>query len=171
MIKYILPLIIFFTTNLYAADSKSAESSPKQGWGEFEVVKTKKQTTLSKILLWAPNRIMDFLDIFRLDVGAGFSTGAVVRISKHMQVGYRDMNPTSLRVGLFGREYPWLLETSNEMGVSPAYISSKDRTVCNSEIGAGADVIVVGAYAGICLEEIFDFIGGIFFFDLKNDDF
>ena len=153
---------------LFAQDKVAA--SPKEGWGEFEVVKTKEQTTLTKVLLYLPNRVLDFIDIFRADVGVGFSNGAVVRVSKHIQVGYRDMSPASFRVGTFGRDYPYLIESSNEMGISPAYIESKDRKVCNSEIGLGADVLVVGAYAGICLEEVFDFIGGIFFLDLINDD-
>ncbi len=164
-------LLSFFFLHSFCYAQEAADPSPKEGWsGDFQVVETKHQTVFSKILLWIPNRVMDFVDIFRVDAGVGFSTGAVVRISKYAQLGYRTMNPTSFRIGDFGRTYPWLLESSNEMGASPLFVQSKDRKVCNSEIGVGADVVIVGAYGGICLEEVFDFVAGIFFIDLKDDD-
>jgi hypothetical protein len=42
--------------------------------------------------------------------------------------------------------------------------------VCDGEIGLGADVLVAGAYGGVCVDEFADFIAGIFFIDLKDDD-
>lgn len=152
------------------AFADSPATSPKPGWGEFQVVEKKEQTILSKILLWLPNRVVDFIDIFRADVGVGPATGAVIRISKNFQAGYRNMSPLSVRAGLFGRDYPFMLESSNEIGVSPAFIESKDREVCPSEIGLGADVLIVGAYGGICVQEIADFLAGIFMIDLNGDD-
>jgi hypothetical protein len=53
---------------------------------------------------------------------------------------------------------------------APFFTESKDRNICSSEVGLGADVIIVGAYGGICLEEVADFIGGIFMLDFKKDD-
>ena len=170
MPRVFLILILLISCRCNAQSSDEIAVSPKEGWDEVQIVKEKKQTTLTKILLYLPNRVLDFIDIFRADVGAGFSKGAVIRVSKYVQAGYRDMNPSSLRIGLFGREAPYLMENSNEFGVSPFFVESKSRKICTSEIGVGADVLIVGAYGGICLEEVADFLGGIFLFDFKDDD-
>lgn len=169
MKKFLLAAILI-SLNLSAQSNEDIAVSPKEGWDDVQIVKEKKQTTLTKVLLYLPNRILDFIDIFRADVGAGFSNGAVVRVSKYVQAGYRDMDPNSFRIGLFGREAPYLNETSSEFGISPFFTESKDRNICSSEVGLGADVIIVGAYGGICLEEVADFIGGIFMLDFKKDD-
>lgn len=150
--------------------NNSIFSPPKQGWGGFKVIEKKEPTILTKTLLWLPNRVADFIDIFRLDLGVGPATGAVVRVTKHFQVGYRNIHPLSLRVGLFGREIPFLLERSSEFGVSPAFAESKDRNICDSEIGAGLDLFLVSGYGGICLQETADFIAGLFLIDLNDDD-
>jgi hypothetical protein len=42
--------------------------------------------------------------------------------------------------------------------------------VCEAEIGLGLDVLLVGAYGGVCLDEVADFVGGIFLIDFKGDD-
>ena len=150
---------------------QKVETSPKAPWGEFKVVEKSKPTILTQALLWIPNRIADLIDVFRIDAGVGPSFGAVVRVSEHFQAGYRNLSPLSLRIGNFGRhEYPVLVETSNEIGVSPAFIQSNDRNICSSEIGVGADIFLVGAYGGICIQELADFIAGLFFFDLNDDD-
>jgi hypothetical protein len=124
----------------------------------------------SDVLLYIPNRILDLIDVFRVDVGVGASVGAVVRVTEYAQLGYRQMAPVSLRVGDFGRQFPVLVETSNEIGVSPAFKQSADRDVCAAEIGLGGDLLIVGAYGGICLDELADFVGGLFLIDFKDDD-
>ncbi len=155
-----------------AVADDSAAVSPKPGWGDFEVFEEREPppSTLRTVLLWIPNRFLDFIDLFRFDVGVGPSYGAAIRVSKYIQTGYREMNPMSLRIGNFGRKAPYLLERSNEFGAPFFYLPSKDRKVCPGEIGAGADLFIAGAYAGICVEEVVDFIGGLFFVDLKGDD-
>lgn len=146
-------------------------TSPKEGWKEFEPVQAGEGSPWwSDVLMWIPNRVLDFIDIFRVDVGVGPSFGAVARVTKYGEVGYRMMAPASLRVGDFGREMPIMVESSNEFGVSPLYVDSKDRTVCPGEIGLGADVFLVGAYGGLCVDEFADFLAGLFFIDLKDDD-
>jgi hypothetical protein len=148
-------------------------ASPKSPWGDFALDASSDSETPTplweKILLWVPNRVLDLVDVFRVDVGVGTSFGAVARVTKYGQVGYRSVAPLSVRVGDFGRKAPALLEHSSEMGIGPAYIESSDRKVCPSEIGLGADLFV-GAYAGICVDELFDFAAGLFFIDLKKDD-
>lgn len=146
-------------------------TSPKEGWKDFEPVQVNEGTPWwGEALMWFPNRILDFIDIFRVDVGVGPSFGAVARVTKYGQLGYRQMAPASLRVGDFGRELPVMVETSNEFGVGPAYVDSADRQVCPGEIGLGGDLLVAGAYAGVCVDEAVDFLAGIFFIDLKDDD-
>lgn len=146
-------------------------TSPKEGWETLEPIqKGEGSPVWSQILLWLPNRVLDLIDVFRVDVGVGPSFGAVVRVTKYGQIGYRQMAPASLRVGDFGRQLPALIETSNEFGVGPAYVDSADRKVCDGEIGLGADVLVAGAYGGVCVDEFADFLAGLFFIDLKDDD-
>jgi hypothetical protein len=146
-------------------------TSPKEGWKDFEPVQVNEGSPWwSEVLLWVPNRVLDFIDIFRVDVGVGPAFGAVARVTKYGQIGYRQMAPASLRVGDFGRELPLMLETSNEFGVGPAYVDSADRQVCPGEIGLGGDLLVAGAYAGICVDEVIDFLAGIVMIDLKEDD-
>jgi hypothetical protein len=80
------------------------------------------------------------------------------------------MMPVSVRGGLFGREVPVLVESSNEFGVGPLYVNSADRKVCTGELGLGLDIFLIGGYGGICVEEVADFVAGIFFLDLRDDD-
>ena len=121
--------------------------------------------------MYLPNRLIDFVDIFRVDVGAGPATGVVVRLTKWGQVGYRTMAPASLRVGIRGREIPVFVERSSEFGVGPAFLQSHDREVTTLEFGAGADLFLAGAYVGVSVDEFFDFLGGWVGIDFKNDDF
>jgi hypothetical protein len=146
-------------------------TSPKEAWRDLEAVEVNEGTPWwAEVLLYIPNRILDIIDIFRVDVGVGASVGGVVRVTEYAQLGYRQMMPVSLRVGDFGRQFPVVVESSNEIGVSPAFKQSADRDVCEAEIGLGLDVLLVGAYGGVCLDEVADFVGGIFLIDFKGDD-
>ena len=121
-------------------------------------------------LLYLPNRLLDFLDIFRVDVGVGPSFGAVARVTKWGQVGYRDMEPLSIRVGLRGRRLPIFVERSAEFGIGPTFLTSPERSVRPLEFGAGADLILAGAYFGLSIDELADFCAGILGFDPGDDD-
>ncbi len=166
--KIVLLIFLIIFNNIIFAEPPTR--SPNPGWSEMQVQETTRPTVLTQVLLWVPNRIADLVDIIRVDVGAGPSVGAVVRLSENFQFGYRVMHPMSVRVGAFGRNYPWLIETSDEMGVTPRFQESLQRKVCGSEIGVGADLLIVGGYGGICLQEIADFFAGVFFMDLNDDD-
>ena len=48
-----------------------------------------KRSITQRVLLYIPNRVVDFLDIFRVDVGAGPSVGGVIRVTKYAQAGMR----------------------------------------------------------------------------------
>lgn len=121
-------------------------------------------------LLYIPNRVLDFVDIFRFDIGVGPSAGAVLRLSKDGQLGYRRQLPGSVHVGLRGRRVPFFLETHDESGVGTRFRQTPDRQVQPAEFGAGIDVLLVGVYAGVDLGAVGDFCLGIFGVDLADDD-
>ena len=123
-----------------------------------------------KIIMWLPNRLLDIWDIFKFDVGVGPAFGATVRVTDYAGLAFRGTAPLSVRVGNLGRRAPFMLESSNEIAAGVPLVRSMDRKVCPTEIGAGADALLAGAYAGVCPDEILDFIAGIFFIDLYDDD-
>ncbi|MCB9029712.1 MAG: hypothetical protein H6619_01560 [Deltaproteobacteria bacterium] len=144
--------------------------SPKSGWGDFKAAPPAAEDWQHTALMWLPNRVLDFIDIFRADVGVGPAVGANVRVTRYAQAAYRDISPFSVRAGLFGRKMPLMVENSSEIGISPGYIGSKSREVCVGEIGVGVDLIA-GGYAGVCVDELIDFVGGFFLLDFKHDDY
>jgi hypothetical protein len=167
-----------FSTCITAQDLEIAPTipdlvpaSPKEAWRDLATVEINDGTPWwAEVLLYIPNRVLDLIDVFRVDVGVGASVGGVVRVTKYVQGGYRQMLPVSLRVGDFGRQFPVMVESSNEIGISPAFKQSADRDVCEAELGLGLDLFLLGGYGGLCLDEVADFVGGIFLVDLKGDD-
>ncbi|HMO01387.1 MAG TPA: hypothetical protein PKD37_04505 [Oligoflexia bacterium] len=158
-----------FQGDLYAEPDKI---SPKKGWSDPDSFTEKdSSSTMSKILLWLPNRFLDVIDIFKIDLGVGPAVGGVIRVTNLGQAGYRQMLPLSVRLGAFGRDkLPLQIETANEIGIGPAFSGSNKRNVCPGEIGLGGDLFIAGGYVGICFDELIDFLGGIFLIDLKDDD-
>lgn len=155
-----------------ASSPTEASVSPKPGWSEFPLIEEPApRSGFEQALLWIPNRIFDFWDIFRVDVGAGPAVGGVIRVTEYAQAGMRTMAPGSLRVGAMGRQAPIMFETSNEVGVSPAFKQSQDRSICPGETGVGLDLLIIGLYLGVCWDEAADFVGGVFLLDFKDDDF
>ena len=135
-----------------------------------DVMVTESEQTFLRALLWyIPNRVVDLFDIFRADVGVGPAAGVVIRATRYGQVGGRIIHPTDIRLGLRGREFPYFLERDEEYGFGPNFEQSSQRHVTPFEIGVGVD-LGVGAYVGISLDELVDFLGGFIFIDVKNDD-
>ncbi len=165
-----LAICLTLVCPLFVYAQETAASSPKAPWGDFEVIEQEQPTVITKVLLWLPNRLLDLWDIFRVDAGAGVGYGAVLRLTTYGQLGYRSLDPGMLRLGADGRESPVFVESSKEYGIGPYFVESKDRNLCTGVVGAGVDVVLVGAHVGICPEEIFDFLGGIFLFDPMGDD-
>lgn len=128
------------------------------------------RSTWEEVALYLPNRILDLIDVVKADVGVGPTTGVVVRATKFAQAGVRVVSPFSVRVGPRGRYLPLWLESSSELGISPAFRQSSDRIVGSGEFGAGLDLLLVGAYLGVDLLELGDFVLGVFMIDLKEDD-
>lgn len=163
-----------------ARDAIEVATSPKAGWESLDLDDAgsylparkgfqKRDPWWITAALWIPNRVLDFIDIFRADVGVGGAYGGVLRVSEAGQVGYRIMDPGSVRIGDFGRRLPFVYEQTSEWGAGPDFKLSKERTVCTGELGLGVD-LGVGIYLGICPEEALDFVAGIFTFDVMKDD-
>ena len=146
--------------------------SPKPGWKTLPQRRGDRVSDApwwAHVLLWVPNRFLDLIDVFRVDAGIGPAAGGVIRVTRHAQMGYRRMLPFSLRVGDFGRQTPFALETDDEIGAGDTFRPSGDRSICTGEIGLGLD-LGLGAYAGICPESLVDFFAGLIFIDLESDD-
>lgn len=154
-----------------AISASTLEVSPKTGWRDLEFKdRAAPAPWWQQLLLWPVNRALDLWDVFRIDVGVGFAYGGVIRVTEYAQIAYRDIDPISIRVGDFGRDWPLMVESSNEIGISPSIVTSKDRDICSGELGVGADLFIVGAYFGLCLNAVPDFVAGLFFWDLNDDD-
>ncbi len=174
----ILPTLLITNTPVARAQAQSYEYnpdssapvSPKPGWQQFPPELEEREWWMD-VILWVPNRVLDFIDIFRVDAGVGPAYGASLKITQHGQAAYRKMEPFSLRVGAFGRQAPVMVETTDEIGIGPYMQESLDRQTCPGEVGIGADLLLFGAYGGICVDEFGDFLAGLFFLDLMDDDF
>ena len=129
--------------------------------------------------MYIPNRIFDALDIVRarVRIGPGLSVGArvasivTVFVGGHSTAyvglpGPRGKPEVSLPFGLEDNSGPVLAPTQKsqeETGKRPYYGPV--------EIGAEAQAAIVGINVGVEPLEALDFLAGIFFIDLKGDDF
>jgi len=129
---------------------------------------------VSKILPYLANRMLDFLDIFRLNVAVGPGIGLNVRATKFAQIGAETY--VSARAGLgknsglLVKRYG-LLYTESEIltgGVGMLYTGGDQRGL--TEVGITAHLGLIGAEAAIDFSEIADFFLGILTIDHKDDD-
>ena len=131
-----------------------------------------------KVLLYIPNRVVDFVDIFRLRVRVGPGVAVGARATKYVQAYFGSYG--ALYAGLPGARRrvmprsPIGLETNTGITVSVL-----DATIDGgfgpeyspTEIGAGVHLAVVGVDVGIDPWEIVDFVAGIFTLGVRDDDF
>ena len=128
-----------------------------------------------KILFYIPDRVFDVLDIIRLRlrVGPGISVG--VRATKPASA----FLGTHLTVwaGLHGpRGKRWLplpvgFEARSGAQVSVADLAKSGTYYGPLEIGFETQLFLLGPNVGVAPFELIDFVAGIFFIDLQNDDF
>ncbi len=132
----------------------------------------------TRLLWYAPNRVMDLLDIVRLRLRVGPGLAANVRMTDYgaFYIGQYD----SLFVGLPGPRglHRLRLPVGRESlrGVALAGVDATDGTRHGPEYGpgeinAGVQLLIVGADAGVDVTEIVDFIAGLFLFDPRGDDY
>lgn len=130
---------------------------------------------LVQVLMWAPNRVLDALEMVRFGVGVGPGIGVDVRVTEFAQASA--MTGSGVGVGWQGRfSSPVLVDTWAFVAAGPVTLGSTGvdpllawrRTFW--EIRAGAHVALVFANAVVDLAEIHDFLLGILFFDPMHDD-
>lgn len=123
---------------------------------------------LDVVLYYVPNRALDFLDIFRANVGFGCGFGVNVRATELAEIGFGQYQTT--RFGMKGRVLPVYEENIDEAGVALlGYVNGclqRDPT----EVGADLHLGIIGAQAAVSLAEAADFITGLVLIDLQGDD-
>lgn len=142
-----------------------------------EVKDTESHGVLYKVAMYVPNRILDVFDIVRLRVRVGPGIAADVRATE----------AASAFVGSYASVYAGLPGPRNRplpklpVGIETrtgAQVSVADATVSGgfgpdygpAEIGAGAQLLIVGLDVGVDPLEIVDLVAGFFFINLTNDD-
>lgn len=130
-----------------------------------------------KVALYIPNRVLDLVDIVRLRVRVGPGIAADARVTQlaTVHVGAYD----TVYVGLPGPrnqrmpKLPFGLE--RHTGVPVNAVDNPEDVKYGpdygpTEIDLGLQALIVGADVGVEPLELLDFVAGIFFIDLRNDD-
>lgn len=117
---------------------------------------------------YLPNRALDLLDVFKLNLSGGFGGGIDLRITRLFEAGFSDYNV--VRAGLNGRRFPVYREKLDESSITLFGITSGMRTRDPWEVGATLHFVVLGAEAAINVKSALDFVGGFFLLDLEDDD-
>ena len=137
---------------------------PRPSWGQ-------------RILYYAPNRVMDFMDMFRARLRLGPGLAVNLRMTDYGAFYYGKYN--TVYVGLPGPRAPHRMrlpvgkESLN--GIVLAGVDATDDTPHGPEYGAaeadvGVQLLVVGAEAGVDAVEFIDFLAGLVFLDPRDDD-
>jgi len=122
-----------------------------------------------KVAFYLPNRVFDFLDIWRFNAGIGLGAGINIRPTKSLQFGLAVYD--SVRFGLRGRRAPFWHEQSWEGGIDGMYYEGGETERGFYEFGGTIHFFLVGLDAAFDIEEILDFGCGIFLSDPADDDF
>jgi hypothetical protein len=134
-------------------------------------------STLHKVCMYLPNRVLDILDIVRLRVRVGPGTAVDIRAT-NLAAAFVGTYAT-VYVGLPGPrnrptpKLPFGLENRNGVQASLADVTADDDVGPDygpAEIGLGVQALIVGFDAGVDPLELLDLAAGIFFIDLRADD-
>lgn len=123
---------------------------------------------LDIILYYAPNRVLDAIDIGRFSLGIGCGFGFNLRATELLEIGYGQYSTT--RFGLKGRVMPVYDEKIDEAGIGFLGWVNGCLQRDPSEVGADLHLGIIGAQAAISLVEVVDFIAGFALIDLQCDD-
>ena len=168
------------TAEVKAEEPQNAAVTVKAKTTETEAKKRDKKSSRSithRLILWAPNRVLDVFDIMRVRIRLGFGLGLGVRATKYVAAFAGSY--TTIYAGLPGPRCrrmprsPVGLESYNgakasvvdltvDGGIGPAYSAT--------EFGAGFQLILLGIDIGIDPFEVIDFAGGILLWDPRQDD-
>jgi hypothetical protein len=164
----------------------------------FSSVFSKAEGVVDKIFLYIPNRIIDIVDTFTLELGAGPVVRAELQLTEAFQFG-AGVGATAKAVKGYNRQYGGCLENGWNAGFTCIMGEDMERSdttrwvqeywedysgfprpsqeIYNFYTGA-RDYWAIGGTLGLGIEgtffihpvEIVDLITGILFFDIKGDD-
>lgn len=128
------------------------------------------------ILMYLPNRLFDIFDVARARVraGPGFSLSGRLTRPVSGAVGFHSAVWVGLHGPRGGRGIPWPLGVENFAGVQ---VSVVDQAAPGQvyygllEVGAGFQLLILGADVGVDVFEAFDLLAGIVTADPAEDDF
>ena len=127
------------------------------------------------ILFYIPNRVFDILDIIRLRlrVGPGISVGVratkpvTAFIGPHMTIWAGLHGPR----GKVRLPLPFGFEARSGAQLSVIDLAKSGCYYGPLEVGLEFQLFLLGPNVGVAPYELIDFVAGIFFIDLQNDDF
>lgn len=131
--------------------------------------------SIKSIVFYIPNRVIDLLDIvrLRLRVGPGLSAGLHATKVASVFLGTH----SAVWVGLHGPRgktvVPWPVGVEDRTGlqVGPVDVSGTACYYDPIEIGLELQPLLIGLNFGFGLFEVVDFVTGLLFIDLQDDDF
>lgn len=133
---------------------------------------------LHRLGLWIPNRIFDVFDIVRARVRLGPGFAFSVRATELADIFAGAY--TSVFVGIWGprgeARIPWpvFVESFAGVGISAAEAATEGGSAPyygKAEFGAGFHAALIGLDVGVDPLEILDFVAGIVFLDMLDDDY
>ncbi|MGI8905888.1 MAG: hypothetical protein ACR2IE_05290 [Candidatus Sumerlaeaceae bacterium] len=120
------------------------------------------------VLYYAPNRVLDAIDIFRASIGIGCGFGFNVRATELAEIGMG--NYCTTRFGFKGRVMPVYDEKIDEAGIGFLGCVNGCLQRDPSEVGVDLHLGIIGAQAAVSLVEAVDFVAGFVLIDLQCDD-
>ena len=154
---------------------------------------------VDKVALYFPNRVLDILDAFSLNIGLGLTAHASLRVTHELEIGGGVSN-TAQMIKDYNRQYGFAARNGYYSGIGPLvsanmerrpaillakeYWWDKDGLVTPSEehflpkegvvdfweIGGSLGFGVLEADVSIHPVEILDAVLGVFFIDICEDD-
>jgi hypothetical protein len=151
------------------------------------------------VLLYIPNRLVDFADMFSITLGFGPAIGAEVQLTKYCSLG-GEVGPTAQMIKGINRQYGFAVQSGWDVGFLMISAENRDREKSIGSVknyyyystgvpsiekvpydfheGAkdfwsigGKVVALFEVDAEIHPIEVADFLLGLVFIDLKGDDF
>ena len=130
---------------------------------------------IKAIVCYVPNRVFDLLDIFRVRVRVGPGISAGVRATRPLSafLGFH----SSAFIGLPGprgkKRIPWPVGLDLRAGAQASIVDASSGAPHYDflEVGFETQLFLPGVNVGIGGIEILDFVTGLVFIDLQDDDF
>lgn len=171
MKKYLTIILLLTYSPLVLADNTKTESDEPRQEEEFN------PSILHQVLLYLPNRVFDFLDIFRIKarLGPGFDVGLQITEPVRLYAG----GHSAVFIGIPGprteRTIPIPIGAEAKAGGALSVLDgitekNTGSKKTYSEINAELQLILIGLDIGIDPLEIADFFTGFICMEVVEDD-